>query len=816
VKPGRYARAKRLLLEVADLPEGDRKAYLDSACKDDPELRKEVDSLLAYDADRLEILGTGGATSPAPVDTLIGQTVAHFEILDQIGVGGMGVVYKAEDTSLRRTVALKFLPLELARDPGAKARFLREAQAAAALDHANICTVHEIGENEGLTFIAMAYVEGRSLKEMLGAGPVELDQAMDLSIQIAEGLKAAHDKGIVHRDIKPANVMVTSEGRAKIADFGLAKFAGRSEITTGGTRMGTVSYMSPEQARGEAVDHRTDIWSLGAMLYEMITGQRPFRGDHDSAVIYSILNEDPEPMTSVRVDVPQEVQWIVDRAMAKSPDERYQSVTDMLADLRLLRRGAGTQPRADQLIAAKRPPSIAVLPFVNMSGDAENEYFSDGLAEDLINSLSHIKELRVVARTSAFSFKGKDVPIREIGRKLGAGTLLEGSVRRSGNRLRVTAQLVNAGDGCHLWSERYDRQMEDVFAVQDEMSRAIVDKLRLKLLGEEERRLAKRHTEDQEAYHLYLKGRYVWNTRQERGMSKALEYFHRAIAKDPRYALPYVGIADAISLLSFWGFLPAKESFPKAKAAIEEALGLDDMLSEAHASRGWINTIYDWDWAGAEKELKQATELNPNHAMVHMWYAHHLVARRRFEEALRQARRAQELDPLSLTMGALRGIVLGVAGQCDAAIDLLSKTLEMDPDFALANLILAWACSWKGRLEEAIAAYKKALSLMGESPMVIGHLGGIYALTGQRAEALKMLDRLTELSKQRYVSAYNRFHILLFTGDTDKAFDCLDEACTERVAFLSMVASDPVLADIYAHPRFVAVLKRMGLEPSAY
>jgi tetratricopeptide (TPR) repeat protein len=298
-------------------------------------------------------------------------------------------------------------------------------------------------------------------------------------------------------------------------------------------------------------------------------------------------------------------------------------------------------------------------------------------------------------------------------------------------------------------------------------------------------------------------------------MSKAVEYFHRAIEKDPRYALPYVGIADAFSLLSFWGFLPARESIPKAKAAIGRALEIDDMLSESHASQGWISTIYDWDWIGAERVFERAIDLNPNYAMAHMWYALHLVARRRFEKALQEARRAQELDPLSLTMGALRGITLGVAGQCDAAIDLLSKTLEMDPDFALANLVLAWACSWKGMLDEAIAAYKKALSLMGDSPMVIGHLGGIYALSGQRAEALKMLDRLNELSKQRYVSAYNRFHIYLFTGNTDKAFDCLDEACTERVAFLSMVASDPVLANIYTHPRFLAVLKRMGLEAEA-
>jgi serine/threonine protein kinase len=481
---------------------------------------------------------------------MIGKTISHYKILEKLGEGGMGVVYKAEDTKLKRTVALKFLPSELTRNAAAKDRFVREAQAASALDHPNICTIYEIDEtDDGQMFIAMAFYMGTTVQRKIESGPLEPSEALDIAIQVAQGLSKAHEMSIAHRDIKPANLMITGDGVVKIVDFGLAKLAGRAKLNGAGTILGTVAYISPEQAHGEEIDHRTDIWSLGVVLYEMICGQLPFKGEYEQAVIYSITNEEPEPLTRLRPDIPIELEKIVNKALAKRSDLRYQVAFEILNDLRKFKKEF--ESTKEKPSSTKHRSSIAVLPFINLSADPEQNYFCDGVAEEIINSLTHLEGLRVVARTSAFSFRGREIDIREIGNKLNVETLLEGSVRKAGSQVRITAQLVNVADGYHIWSERYDRNIgelccpEDIFAIQDEISLAIVDNLKVKLFGKEKAKLMKRHTEDVDAYSLYLKGRYFWNKRTEESLGKAVKHFEQALERDSGYARAYAGLSDS-------------------------------------------------------------------------------------------------------------------------------------------------------------------------------------------------------------------------------------------------------------------------------
>jgi len=524
---------------------------------------------------------------------VIGQTISHYTILEKIGQGGMGVVYKAEDTKLKRTVALKFLPQELTRDPEAQRRFIQEAQAAAALDHHHICTVYEIDEADGRIFIAMAFVAGQSLKEKLEKGPLEVDEAVDIASQAAAGLRAAHDKGIVHRDVKPANIMLTKGGQAKIMDFGLAKLSWGADLTRTAAVMGTAAYMSPEQVRGEPADLRTDIWSLGCTLYEMLTGKMPFEVSESQAVFYAILHSEPPPLRSRREDVPEELARIVAGAMHKDPDGRFADLGQMIQALDSLSPTRSATARST--LPGEKAPSIAVLPFVNMSADPENEYFSDGLTEELINALTKIKGMRVVARTSSFAFKGEKIDIRDAGRRLNVDTLLEGSVRKAGHRIRITAQLINVADGYHLWSERFDRNLEDVFAIQDEITAEITAKLKatfdIALPGREKLRAG-----SVEAYDLYLRGRYCFNLLTPDWVEKTLSFYDQAIEKDPRFAPAYAAKAEAfIMLATGFDILPSREAIPEAKKAALKALEIDPSLSEAYVSLAAVATFYEWD-----------------------------------------------------------------------------------------------------------------------------------------------------------------------------------------------------------------------------
>ena len=749
---------------------------------------------------------------------MIGKTISHYKILSKLGEGGMGVVYKAEDTKLGRTVALKFLPPELTRDPEAKARFIQEARAASSLEHPNICTIHEIGEtSEGQSFICMSYYAGETLKQKIGTGPLPAHSAINIGLQVARGLSRAHEAGVIHRDIKPANIVVTERGEAKILDFGLAKLAGQTRLTSTGTTLGTVAYMPPEQARGEEADHRSDIWSLGVVLYEMICGRAPFVSAYDQATIYLIIHGKPAQIRKHCSSLPNGLEQIIDRCLAKNPVERYQSIDGLIADLESIlgtRLSAVSTDRASTMGRAPSTgtPSIAVLPFTDMSPGRDQAYFCEGIAEELINGLAQIDGLRVAARTSAFQYKNKESDVRKIGRELDVETVLEGSIRKAANRLRITAQLVKVSDGYHVWSEKYDRDLEDIFVIQDEISLAIVEKLRGKLLKEEESKLIRRHAGNEEAYNLFLKGRYYWNRRHEGGLRRAIELFQQAVEKDPLCAPGYVGISDCHNVSAILGFMDPRVAYAKSKEAVAKARNIDEDLAEARASLGWIKTFHDWDWAGAEAEFLRTFELNPNYATGHYFYGLYLAVVGRHDEAIAESSRALELDPVDLVFNSIQAWALYFGRRHDAAIEQFQKTLDMDPNFYVANLYLGFALSAKGMWREAVEPFEKALTVSPESPFAMGCIGYALAASGRREEALEVLDRLEELSRERFVGSYNKAVIHLGLGADDRVFECLERAFVEKESWLAACNTLPLWDAVRSDPRFIDLMRRVGLQ----
>ncbi|NLP11409.1 protein kinase [bacterium] len=749
---------------------------------------------------------------------MIGKTISHYRILEKLGQGGMGVVYKAEDTKLKRTVALKFLPPALTADPVAKERFIQEAQAASALEHPNICNIHEINETEdGQLYIVMACYEGLTLKDRLAAGPLPIEQAMEYARQMVEGLAEAHGKGIVHRDIKPANIMITEKGQVKIMDFGLAKLAGQAHLTQSGSTLGTAAYMSPEQACGEKVDHRTDIWSLGIVLYEMCTGQLPFKGEYEQAVIYSILNEEPPPVSSLRQDVPAELERLVQKMLAKHAWERFANAGEILIELNSLIKKRETERDQHRPGAYETSPSIAVLPFVNMSPDPENEYFSDGLAEDIIDALTQVPGLRVMARTSAFSFRGKQADVREIGAKLNVEHILEGSVRRAGNRLRVTAQLVKASDGYHLWSQRFDREMDDVFAIQDEISQAIVENLRVRLAAG--RPLIKRYTENLAAYDLCLKARYYLLRMTHEGREAGRRHCEQAIALDPNYALAYVMLAESYFWSAFWGSMDPRQAFTKARSAAMEALRLDDTIADAHSALGTVLGSGEFDWSGAESEFRRALELSPSSTAVRynfawcyaLWF---LYPQGRVEQALIEMRRAVELDPLDPFYNTLVGYLLGVLRQFGPAIAQLQHTIDLDPSFFFSHWFLSITYTYNGQFEEAIAPAEKANELSGRHALTLGTLSSLYGRTGRIAEARQFLEELTARRRFGYVPSSAMAWAHNGIGELDKSLEWIVKGIDERDPLLvTALKCAPTYNRLRSLPAFPALLRKMNLEP---
>ncbi len=782
---------------------------------------------------------------------MIGRTIAHYKILEKLGEGGMGVVYKAEDTKLRRSVALKFLPRHALDSEEYRARFLLEAQAAAALDHPNICTVFGIDEVDGQLFIAMAYVDGESLKAKIKSGKLTLVEAVQLAIHAARGLAEAHEKGIVHRDVKSANILVTAKGQAKITDFGLALLLERTQITKVGATMGTVAYMSPEQARGERVDHRSDIWSLGVVLYEMATGQLPFRGDREPAVVHSILHSEPATTTSAGAKMTRDLDRILRRALAKSPADRYARVEEMLEELETLRLaldpGAVTTTRTTGPLAApsrrrylygglaalaallaaggylwfrQSPPppaaalaSIAVLPLENLSRDPEQEYFTDGMTRALIAQLAKIGALRVTSRTSVMQYQGSKRSLRDIAKELTVDAVLEGSVSRAGNKVRITVQLIGAATDQLLWAETYDRDLRDIFTLQSEVARAVAGEIRVKLTPQEQARLAGVPAVNPRAYEAYLKGRHHWNKRTEEALRKGLEYFQQALFEDPRYAQAYAGVADSYFLLGWSGAMPPREAMPEAKKAAERALKIDDKLAEAHNSLAGVLQLYDWDWAAAEREFRRAIELDPASADARHRYAMNCLAPLgRLDEAAREMQRAQDLDALSLVIRTNVARPLYLAGRYDEAIQHYRGVIELEPNFFRAHWELGRAYEQKGRCGEAIAAYEQARTLSRGSPFVIGGLGHAYGRCGQTAAARKLAAELLELSKRRYVSPFDIALVHAGLDDTPAALDWLERAYQERSVWMVYLKIDPRLERLRAEPRYVALMKKVGLE----
>jgi len=738
---------------------------------------------------------------------MIGQTISHYRILEKLGAGGMGVVYKAQDTKLDRLVALKFLPSHLSASEQDKARFIQEAKAASAMNHPNICTIYSIDEYEGQFFIAMEFVDGQTIREKKAT--VSMKQAIDIGIQIADGLSAAHKKGIVHRDIKPENIMIRKDGIALIMDFGLAHRTGSAQLTKAGGTVGTIAYMSPEQAKGEHVDHRTDVWALGVVLYEMLCGKLPFSGEYEQAIVYQIVNQDPLPLSQYQADLPAEIVSIVSTAMQKDPLLRYQSMSKLRDELKTLSKQleGGTKP-----LVSSGELRLAILPLTNISADPNDQFFADGLTEELISRFSKIGRLRVIARTSVMQYKGTTKSIADISRELNVANVIEGSVRKVGDKVRIRIQLVDARSQEHLWSDDYDRDIKDIFAIQTDVAQRVARALEIQLVGDEQRLIEHEATKNLDAYDLFLKGRYFLGKRTEEALNKAVDYFQQATRRDTKYAVAYAGISDSYTALALLEFLPPHEAFPRAKAAAAKAIEIDPSMAEAHASLGLVKFQYDWDWPGAEKEFKQTLRLNPNYGSGHHFYADFLKALGRFDEALDEIRKAQQLDPLSLAINTGVGHVLYLSRRYDDAIEQYRKTLELDPNYLQARLWFGRPFLQKGMYQEAIREIEAAVEISGGSIIATAMLGHARAASGNRTEALKILDALMKRSERQYVPSYWIGMIYIGLGDMDQAFAWFGRACEERSSWLAWMNVEPRFDVLRRDSRFPLLLKKMRLE----
>jgi eukaryotic-like serine/threonine-protein kinase len=872
----------------------DRKNFIAKVCGDDENLRREIENLLNAHESEDSFIDAEISTEISSLDLKKGDMLASFEIEKLLGKGGMGEVYLARDTRLNRSVALKILPPANASDPNANKRLLREAQAAAGIEHPHICTIHEIGESKGNSFIVMQYVEGNTLSECLKQQKLSDSESVMIVIQITEALSEAHTRGIVHRDIKPANIVISTNNQVKILDFGLAKHtenevdSGRKEqtlLSCPGLILGTASYMSPEQARGELVDGRSDLWSLGVCLYEMTTGKLPFTGSSTVEKFVAILHNEP--------DFPEHFNdqlWqIVRKLLTKDTEKRYRSAGDLLIDLKDLQRqldirgepehsvGQSSEPRNSSsenetqvfteptrggqtamtqdvtnsfsgleyavtqakrhkftaviscvfLVAvmsavgyfgflskgngSARISSIAVMPFVNDSGNPDTEFLSDGMTETLIGSLSRIPNLSVKARSSVFRYKGKDTSAQIIAKELNVQSILNGRVVQRGDQLILSLELVDVSTENVLWSQQYTRKQTDLILLQSEIAGDVSSNLKSKLSGTEAAQIAKSHTTNPEAYQLYLKGRFNWNRRTTVFLKQAVDFFKQAIEKDPNYAQAYSGLAETYVLFPSWGVASSKESMPLAKAAALRALELDDSLAEAHAALGAYLAEYEYDRVGGENHYRRAIELNPNYATARQWFALDiLAASKRFDEALAELRLAQEFDPLSPVIATNLGDTLVYARRYDEAILQYKRTLTLDPNFAYAHYALGWVYGLKGMYSEAVAETRKSVELNND-PTAKGYLGLWLAKSGGRKESLKLLDELNRESADGYVPDYAFALIYIGLNEKEEALNRLEKVVTDRTPILVYYAVGPELDDLRGEPRFKDMLKRMNL-----
>jgi TolB-like protein/tRNA A-37 threonylcarbamoyl transferase component Bud32 len=794
-------------------------------------------------------------TLQTPIKELTtGSTFAgRYQIIEELGKGGMGRVYKVFDTKIKEKVALKLIKPEVASDKETIERFNNELRLARKVRHKNVCGMFDLGEAEGVHFISMEYVQGEDLKSMVQMmGQLSPGQIVSIGKQVCDGLAEAYSLGVVHRDLKPQNIMIDKGGNAKIMDFGIARSIREKGITGPSVLIGTPEYMSPEQAEAKEVDHRSDIYSLGIILYEMATGRVPFEGDTALSIAMKHKGEVPKDPRQLNPNIPADLSAVILKCLEKDRERRPQSASDVGSALEAIEKGLPTTervvparkpltskeitikfslkkillpglagvalivaaailigrlaPRKDPAPAIQARHSIAVLPFEDLSPRKEYEYLCKGIPETLINALTNIDGLWVPARTSSFSFEGKREDIREIGRKLGVDHILEASLQVSGGRIRITARLVNVNSGSNIWSETYDREMENIFAIQDDIAKAIVGALEIKLLGERKEPLVKNFTADLRAYNLYLQGRFFWNKRTAEDMKKAVDYFSQAVEMDPKYALAYAGLSDAHGVLPFYVPVAPKEAFSKAREAALKALEIDGSLAEARSALGFVYMYSDWDWKAAEAELRRAIQLKPGYAIVHQWYAELLSAMGRFEESLTEIRRAQGLDPLSLISGSMEATIDIFMHQYDRAIAQCRRTLDMDPNFDVAHVVLGFAYHQKGMNEDAEAELQKI-----RDPLSMHRWNYSYPPPGKRDEALAMIDQMKQLWSRKEIRAYPIARLYAGMGDAAAALDWLAKSLEEREPYMIRLRVDPIFDGLHSNPGFEALLKKMGL-----
>ena len=858
MNPARFQTIEEIFRAALDQKPDQIDAFLDRACEGDELLRHKVETLLASRQRASSFIETSAVGLAAKIiqneqaDSLVGQTIGHYKISKRIGTGGMGEVYLATDITAGRKAALKLLPTRFTGDAERLKRFQREARAVVGLNHPNIVTVYEIGEDHSTHYIASELIEGETLRQRLMRSQIQLSEAVDVAIQVANALVVAHETGIVHRDIKPENIMLRPDGYVKVLDFGIAKLAEQQvPLTTPrdealslvetnlGSILGTVRYMSPEQACGGQVDKTTDIWSLGVVLYEMVTGNAPFTGDTPKEVMSAILETEPPPLTKYLAHLPAELQQIISKTLRKDREERYRSAHELLEALKRLRHNLEVDAELERstaappwlrwirsptvlvlvlLVAATAvtvpfywhrnlpatvPPekSIAVLPFLDLSETKDQEYFCDGMSEEILEALANVDGLRVVGRTSSFSFKGKSVNAKEVGEKLNVANVLEGSLRREGNRVRVTAELINARSGFHLWTETYDRKLEDVFALQDEITHAIVDALKIKLAVS----LPAHEQRNIEVYDLYLQGLYFSNKSSEEDLRRALSFFQRAVEKDPTFARAWTGIAKVWYFLADVYVKPL-DAYPSSKEAALKAIALDEKDAEAHCYLSEAKRVLDWDLAGADAELKRALELDPNSAPAHFFSGLHPLFRGELKEGLRLVLEAEKLDPVSPITSYVATAAYLANDQIDEAISEGQRTLELDPNYFYLDSVLAAAYREKGNFPEAIALYTKAQEA---THLPSSGLAITYARMGRETEAQNILAQLLQAREKRYVSAPVIAAVYVAFGDKDEAFRWLELAYEEHSGVLQWIAFLPEFRALHSDPRFPHLLQRI-------